>query len=89
MVTNSLEDRMSLEPKEFFSRLSEKIKMLLQLRKELYGGSWGKMREDLKIRLEKRPHVYTIVERIEEDLPRIDLLEAYERLHRTNLLDYI
>lgn len=72
----------------YYDNLSEEAKMLLVLRDELYMGSWDKMVEDLKNRLKGRPYVFKLVNRIEEDLERIETLRSYEGKHKINLRDH-
>jgi hypothetical protein len=80
---------MATEPhKTYYDSLSEEAKMLLVLRDELYMGSWGKMVDDLKNRLKGRPYIFKLVNRIEEDLERIEALSSYEEKHKINLRDY-
>ena len=73
--------------KTYYEGLSEESKMLLVLRDELYMGSWDKMVEDLKNRLKGRPYIFKLVNRIEEDLERIETLRSYEGKHKVNLRD--
>lgn len=62
----------------FFSGLSREEKQLVLLRNELYGGSWVDMEADLRHRLERKPYIFRLMNRIEEDLERIARLHAYE-----------
>ncbi|MCC6464176.1 MAG: hypothetical protein IT463_02415 [Planctomycetes bacterium] len=62
--------------------------MLLVLRDELYVGSWDRMVEDLQNRLKGRPYIFKLVNRIEQDLERIETLRSYEQKHKINLRDY-
>jgi hypothetical protein len=71
----------------YYDALSEEAKMLLVLRDELYMGSWDKMIEDLRNRLKGRPYIFKLVNRIEEDLERIETLRSYEEKHKINLRD--
>ncbi|MCB9894406.1 MAG: hypothetical protein H6839_08150 [Planctomycetes bacterium] len=71
----------------YYEGLSEEAKMLLVLRDELYMGSWDKMVDDLKNRLKGRPYIFKLVNRIEEDLERIETLRSYEQKHKINLRD--
>lgn len=74
--------------KDYYDNLAQEEKMLLILRDELYGGSWDKMKDDLENRLKGRPYIYKLVNRIEQDLDRIETLKSYEEKHRINLSDY-
>ena len=72
----------------FYESLSEEESMLITLRDELYAGSWGKMEQDLRDRLQGRPYIFKLVNRIEEDLRRIGKLRGYENEYGINLADY-
>lgn len=72
----------------YYDALSEESKMLLVLRDELYSGSWDKMVDDLKNRLKGRPYIFKLVNRIEEDLERIETLRSYENKHKLNLREF-
>ncbi len=75
----------SASVRDFYNLLSREEKQLLLLRNELYGGSWEEMEQDLRRRLERKPYVFRLMNRIEEDLARIDRLRAYEETHHTDL----
>ena len=72
----------------FYESLSEEETMLITLRDELYGGSWEKMEQDLRDRLQGRPYIFKLVNRIEEDLHRIEKLKGYEDEQGINLADH-
>lgn len=80
---------MDSEHKEFIDSLTTQDKMLITLRDELYFGSWERMEADLRDRLKGRPYIFKLVNRIEEDLKRIEKLKAYESQHGINLSDYL
>lgn len=52
---------------------------LVLLRDELYEGSWDKMASDLKNRLEGKPYIFKLVNRIQQDIKNIEELRALER----------
>ena len=60
-------------------KLNAEEKMLVTLRDELYGGSWDRMLKDLKDRLKGRPYIFKLVNRIKDDLKRIEKLKANEK----------
>jgi hypothetical protein len=74
---------------EFVRSLSSEERMLIALRDELYVGSWERMLQDLRDRLQGRPYIFKLVNRIEEDLTRIERLQAFELKHRVNLADLV
>ena len=63
--------------------------MLIVLKRELYEGCWDDMVADLQARLEGRPYIFKLVNRISEDLERITRLRAFEDKHAVDLSDYV
>ena len=74
---------------KFTAALSGDERMLVSLRDELYDGSWDQMLKDLKDRLEGKPYIFKLVNRISADIQRIEKLREYEKKHRINLADYL
>ena len=74
---------------DFVSRLSNEEAMLLVLKKELYEGQWEIMVKDLKNRLEGKPYIFKLANRIMDDMKRIERLKAFETEQQVNLADYI
>ncbi len=72
--------RKEREPNEGFKFTEED---LIILRDELYDGSWELFLQDLRNRLEKRPAVYKITERIKEDIERIEDIMSSEKKSKT------
>lgn len=72
---------------KFYDALRPEETMLITLRDELYAGSWDTMVEDLKDRLKGKPYIFKLVNRIEEDLQRIERLREYEGRNQVNLAD--
>ena len=75
--------------KKFCESLGEEEHMLLSLRDELYEGSWENMLQDLRDRLKGKPYIFKLVNRIEEDIVRIERLQKAEQDHGVNLNDYV
>ena len=80
---------MSAQHKKYFDSLTPEERMLVVLREELYGGSWDRMLTDLRDRLRGRPYIFKLVNRIQEDIARIEKLQEYEKKHGVNLGDFI
>lgn len=78
-----------LPPAEYAKTLTEEERMLLTLRDELYEGSWDNMLQDLRDRLKGKPYIFKLVNRIEEDIVRIEKLKGYEGTHSVNLADFL
>ncbi len=80
-----LEARLALSPPELLANLTNIERMLLVMRDELYESSWQIMERDLRDRLQGRPYIYKLVNKIETDLAAIAFLRAYETRHRVDL----
>ncbi len=74
---------------KFVAQLAGDERMLVSLRDELYDGSWEQMLKDLKDRLEGKPYIFKLVNRISADIQRIEKLRDYEKKHKINLADYM
>ena len=64
--------------RQFVDRLDPESRMLVVLKRELYDGSWDDMLADLRARLDGRPYVFKLANRIQDDLARIEQLRAFE-----------
>jgi len=75
--------------KLFVDSLSEEERLLIVLKKELYECRWDDMIEDLNARLNGRPYIYKLINRIEDDLERIERLRDFEMKQGVDLCDYV
>jgi len=69
----------------FVEGLTKPERLVLVVRDELYGGSWDELIEDLQARKRRKPFVFKLDSRIEEDLSRIAKLRAFEQEHGVDL----
>jgi len=74
---------------KFASGLTPDERTLVTLRDELYGGSWEQMLGDLRDRLKGKPYIFKLVNRIQDDIARIEKLSDYEKKHKINLAEYL
>ena len=74
---------------KYASGLSIEDRTLVQLRDDLYGGSWEQMLGDLRDRLKGKPYIFKLVNRIQDDIARIEKLSDYEKKHKINLAEYL
>ena len=73
----------------FVRGLTDEEKMLVLLKNELYEGSWSDMTEDLKNRLEGKPYIFKLANRIKDDIARIEQLLNFEKQHHIDLANFI
>ena|SRR3982750_1961625 len=74
---------------KFAAGLTPDEKTLVTLRDELYGGSWDQMLGDLRDRLKGKPYIFKLVNRIQDDIARIEKLSDYEKKHKINLAEFL
>jgi len=74
---------------DFVNGLSEEHRMLVVLKAQLYGGSWTSMLDDLGNRLAGKPYIFKLVNRIKEDVDRIEEMKAFENEHDVDLADFV
>ncbi len=70
-------------------KLTEQDKVLIICAYQLYEGNWDALLNDLLARLEGRPYVLKLGERIKEDIERVHKLVEIERKHKIKLGDYV
>jgi len=74
---------------DFIARLGKEEKMLVLLQSELYEGNWQAMLTDLQNRLEGKPYIFKLANRIRDDIARIEKLQGFEQQHNVKLADFV
>ena len=74
---------------DFVDGLSDEHRMLVVLKAQLYGGTWEPMLDDLKNRLEGKPYIFKLVNRIKDDIERTQEMQNFEEEHNVDLADYV
>jgi hypothetical protein len=74
---------------DFVRGLSAEHKMLIILKRQLYGGKWEPMYQDLKNRLEGKPYIFKLANRINDDIERIEQMRQFEQQYSVNMCDYV
>ena len=74
---------------QFVTQLTDEQRMLVLLKNELYEGSWQAMRQDLSNRLDGKPYIFKLANRIKDDMDSIDRLAAFEAEHGVDLASYV
>jgi hypothetical protein len=74
---------------DFIAGLSDEHRMLVILKAQLYGGTWEPMLDDLQNRLEGKPYIFKLVNRIKEDIKRIEQMRKFEEQHNVDLAEYV
>jgi hypothetical protein len=74
---------------DYVSRLSDEYRMLIVLKGQLYDGQWEPMLDDLKNRLAGKPYIFKLVNRINDDIKRIEEMMDFENKHNIDLVNYV
>ena len=74
---------------DFINSLSEEHRMLVILKSQLYDDMWEPMLDDLRNRLAGQPYIFKLVNRIQDDIKRIEEMQEFETEHNIDLADYI
>ena len=80
---------LSREVNDFLAGLSAEQKMLIILKRQIYGGEWEPMLDDLKNRLNGKPYIFKLVNRIQDDIERIEEMAALEKQEGVDLADFV
>jgi len=75
--------------KDFIAGLSDEHRMLVILKAQLYGGTWEPMLDDLQNRLEGKPYIFKLANRIKDDIERIEQMRKFEQEHNIDLAEYV
>jgi hypothetical protein len=74
---------------DYVKSLSDEFRMLVVLKRQLYGGSWEAMVDDLKNRLAGKPYIFKLANRIGDDIERIEQMRKFEQNKKVDLADYV
>jgi hypothetical protein len=74
---------------DFIAGMSDEHRMLVVLKAQLYGGTWEPMLDDLENRLEGKPYIFKLVNRIKDDIERIREMQKFENEHKIDLADHV
>lgn len=74
-----------LSPAEFVKRLEPHERVLIELRDQLYEGSWDRVLLDLRSRQRGEPYVFKLSQTIARDIEAIEKLQRYEKEHQVDL----
>ncbi len=84
-----VETSISKEVSDFIATLSDEHRMLVILKAQLYGGTWEPMLDDLQNRLAGQPYIFKLVNRIKDDIERIEQMREFEQMHNVDLTEHV
>ena len=73
----------------FVAGLTSEERVLVVLKHALYEDSWDEMLLDLQARLDGRPYIFKLANRIEDDIDRIDRMKEFENRYDADLCEYV
>ena len=76
---------LDVPPEIFIHDMAPYERVLLDLKEHLYEGSWERILEDLKARMDNKPYIYKLSQTISRDVAAIERMKAYELRQRVNL----
>jgi hypothetical protein len=82
-------DQRHTDADTFVLGMTTEERLLVVLKKELYEGSWDEMLADLNARLNNKPYIFKLANRITDDIDRIKRLAEFEQANNVSLSDYI
>ncbi len=74
---------------QIINTLTEQEKVLVVCNYELYDGRWDLITHDLLERLEGRPYIFKLGERIRDDIERVKKLRRIEDENGVKLGDFV
>jgi hypothetical protein len=75
--------------RDYVDRMSNEHRMLVVLKSQLYDRTWEPMLDDLQNRLTGKPYIFKLVNRIKDDIERIEEMKKFEEEHHIDLADYV
>src|SRR5258708_32810863 len=76
---------LDVAPELFIQRMEPYERVLLDLKDHLYEGSWERILQDLRARLENKPYIFKLSQTISRDMVAIERMKAYEIRQKVNL----
>jgi hypothetical protein len=88
-ITEKSENNREKAVNDYVKGLSAEHKMLIVLKSQLYGGKWEPMYQDLKNRLDGKPYIFKLANRINDDIERIEQMRQFEKENGVDLSKYV
>ena len=76
---------LDVPPDVFIGRLESYERVLLDLKDQLYEGSWERILTDLRARLDNKPYIYKLSQTISRDVAAIERMKSYEMRQKVSL----
>jgi hypothetical protein len=76
---------LDVPPEVFIARLETYERVLVDLKEHLYEGSWERILDDLRARLDNKPYIYKLSQTISRDVAAIERMKSYEMRQKVSL----
>src|ERR1051325_4295410 len=76
---------LDVPPEVFIGRLEPYERVLIDLKDQLYEGSWERILEDLRARMDNKPYIYKLSQTITRDVAAIERMKSYEMRQKVSL----
>ena len=80
---------LDVPPEVFIGSLEPYERVLIDLKDQLYEGSWERILDDLKARLDNKPYIYKLSQTIARDVAAIERMKSYEMRQKVNLSELV
>jgi hypothetical protein len=87
--SSGVDPYLDVPPEVFIARLEPYERVLLDLKDQLYEGSWERILGDLKARLDNKPYIYKLSQTISRDVAAIERMKSYEMRQKVNLSELV
>ena len=82
---SSTDPCLEVPPEVFVASLEPHERVLLDLKDQLYEGSWERILGDLRARMENKPYLFKLSQTISRDLAAIERMRSYELRQNVSL----
>jgi hypothetical protein len=76
---------LDVPPEVFIGRLEGYERVLVDLKDQLYEGSWERILADLRARLDGKPYIFKLSQTIARDMAAIERMKSFEMRHNVSL----
>jgi len=76
---------LDVPPEVFIGRLEPYERVLVDLKDQLYEGSWERILADLRARLDGKPYIFKLSQTIARDMAAIERMKSFEMRHNVSL----
>lgn len=73
----------------FISRLEPYERVLIDVKDQLYEGSWDRILGDLRARLDGKPYIFKLSQTIARDVAAVERMKSYEMRNKVSLSQLI